>query len=86
MKNTQTRKRRRFTCYRPIIGLAAILTLDIPACSKKLAVPTAIISSIDVEASSPANLPVGSTQQFQAFGTTSTKISRHPWDITSEVI
>jgi len=72
------------------IGLIAALTIGIAACSsKKMAnqsttttTPAAALSSITVSPASPANLKVGSAQQFTAAGTYSDGSIA---DITSKV-
>ncbi len=71
--------------YSLTIGLTTALVLGITACSSSLAstsTPALALLSIDVEPASPANLNVGSTQQFQA---TATYSNGSTADVTSKV-
>lgn len=73
------RKQLRFTIYYLAIGLMAVLALVVTACSSKVVsststttttsiAPSPVLTFILVTPTSPADLAVGSTQQFVATG------------------
>jgi hypothetical protein len=78
------RKQIKFIGYCLVVGLTFALATGMAACSSKstTTTPKALLSSIAVAPVAPANLKVGSTQQFTATGTYSDGSTA---DITSKV-